>query len=400
MRAYDQSPEEDHRFAHIDQSINLDQSIRRPTLLLMNRPTPIGLEGVVAFDTALSDIDGEHGQLLVRGLRIEDFGRLGFEAAWARLFLGDATEAPRIQRGLGAERVAAFELTAQLEPLLSQSSPMDAVRGALSCMPALHGEPVEQALRLTARVAVWVCAWHRRRMGWPLVAPNPARQHALDMHAMLQPSATEDGRAAHALDRYLTTVMEHGVNASTFAARTVASTLAPMRLGVIAGLCALEGPLHGGAPGPVLDMLDAVGTADRAAAWIRDEIGAGRRIMGMGHRVYRARDPRAAVLEDACRRLGASHPRMALARAVEAEAETQLAARHPGRPLRANVEFFTAVLLEAVGVPRDLFTSVFAAGRVVGWCAHIDEQQRTGRLLRPRARYVGTPAEPIVCVAG
>jgi len=160
----------------------------------------------------------------------------------------------------------------------------------------------------------------------------------------------------------------------------------------VAALGALKGPLHGGAHGLVLDMLDAIGTDDRAVAWLEAEIGAGRRIMGMGHRIYRVRDPRAAVLESAVTQLqdaGVAAHRLALARVVERAAKDMLRARHPTRALRANVEFYTAILLDAVGLPRELFTPTFAAGRVAGWCAHVEEQRATGRLIRPTSRYVG-----------
>ena len=155
----------------------------------------------------------------------------------------------------------------------------------------------------------------------------------------------------------------------------------------VAAVGALKGPLHGGAPGPVLDMLDAIGAPDRAEAWLLGELAAGRRIMGMGHRVYRVRDPRAAVLETAVRPLAS--PRVELARAVEAAASKILRERKPDRSLAANVEFYTAVLLDAVGLPREQFAPTFGVGRVAGWSAHVVEQRRTGRLIRPASRYIG-----------
>ena len=182
------------------------------------------------------------------------------------------------------------------------------------------------------------------------------------------------------------------MNASTFTARVVASTESDLISAIVAAICALKGPLHGGAPGPVLDMLDAIGQPERARAWLEQEMSAGRRIMGMGHRIYRVRDPRAAALESATsalERTGVAADRLAIARAVEREAERLLAERHPERPLRANVEFYTAVLLDAVGIPRTLFSPMFAASRVVGWCAHVAEQRAVGRLIRPGSRYVG-----------
>ncbi len=182
------------------------------------------------------------------------------------------------------------------------------------------------------------------------------------------------------------------MNASTFTARVVASTASDVLSSVAAALAALKGPLHGGAPGPVLDMLDAIGEPANAERWLEAEIAAKRRIMGMGHRVYRVRDPRAAVLEAACARLeacGVVSPRLPLARAVEKVARQVLAARYPNRSLDTNVEFYTAVLLDTLGVPRTHFSAMFACGRVAGWLAHIAEQTAKGRLIRPESLYVG-----------
>jgi citrate synthase len=223
------------------------------------------------------------------------------------------------------------------------------------------------------------------------VPPDPSLGHAADLLRMVRGDAAPSA-LAEGLDAYLVTVSDHGMNASTFAARVVTSTGSDMVSAVVAAIGALKGPLHGGAPGPVLDMLDAIGSPDRAEAWIEAELAAGRRIMGMGHRIYRVRDPRAAVLEQATLRLeraGFSTGRLALARAVERAAEGALRARYPDRPLRANVEFYTAVLLDTIGLPRRLFSLAFAAGRVSGWCAHIEEQRSFGRLIRPGSRYIG-----------
>jgi citrate synthase len=198
---------------------------------------------------------------------------------------------------------------------------------------------------------------------------------------------------AAALETYLVTVADHGLNASTFAARVVASTQAGLGSSVLAAMGALKGPLHGGAPGPVLDMLDAIGSSDRAASWIAAELKAGQRLMGFGHRIYRVRDPRADALKAALASLeqvrAVNARRMALATRVEAEALAALKAHKPDRPLETNVEFYTALLLEALGFPRETFTAVFAAGRVLGWIAHAREQASTGRLMRPKSIYVG-----------
>jgi citrate synthase len=186
--------------------------------------------------------------------------------------------------------------------------------------------------------------------------------------------------------------MDHGMNASTFTARVVISTGSDLISAMVAAIGALKGPLHGGAPGPVLDMLDAIAEPSRALGWLSAELDAGRRIMGMGHRIYKVRDPRAAVLEQVARRLASSTTtgtRLALAQAVERAAAQLLAERKPERSLQANVEFYTAVVLDAVGLPASAFAATFATGRVIGWAAHAMEQRRVGRLIRPTSRYVG-----------
>jgi citrate synthase len=200
---------------------------------------------------------------------------------------------------------------------------------------------------------------------------------------------------ARAYEAYLVTVSDHGMNASTFTARVVASTGSDVVSAVVAALGALKGPLHGGAPGPVLGMLDAIGRPERARSFLEAELAAGRRIMGMGHRIYRVRDPRAEVLERVTRSLdlAAEGGTLALAREVERTAEILLRERHPDRALRANVEFYTAVLLRALGLDASAFTLAFATGRVIGWCAHVREQIEHGRLIRPKSRYVGPRPE-------
>jgi citrate synthase len=333
-----------------------------------------GLEGVVVAETRLGDVDGEHGRLWIAGRPLEEVADLGFEGTCALLWRRPRDE---VRGTLAAARRAAF---ARL-PDRCASGAMVALREGLAAY-----EDADDAA-LVGAVPVLAAAWARRRAGLEPLAPDASRDHAADFLAMVQGGEPAAARA-RALDRYLATVSEHGMNASTFAVRVVASTAASRAAAIVAGVCALEGPLHGGAPGPVLDMLDAIGVPEQAEAWLRGELAAGRRIMGMGHRIYRTRDPRAAVFERAVRDLGAGG-RIGLARAVEREAERLLAERHPGRALRANVEFYTAVLLEAVGIPRALFTATFAAGRVAGWCAHYGEEREGGRLMRPSSRYVG-----------
>lgn len=333
-----------------------------------------GLEDVVAAVTRLSDVDGEEGRLVIAGSPVEELaGTVPFEELASRLF-GRAIG----RRDLGEAREAAFEQIAALGDALDLPDAMDALRAAMAHLD--DGDPV----RIIGAVPVFAAAW--ARAGKLRERPDAGASHAED-YLRLATGRPPSAAQVKALDAYLVTVIDHGMNASTFAARVVASTESDMVSAVVAALGALKGRLHGGAPGPVLDMLDAVGDAANAHSWIEAALERRERIMGMGHRVYRVRDPRALVLERAVRELEAS-PRLALARAVEAEAEKILAARYPERPLKANVEFYTAVLLEAVGLPCTLFTPTFAVGRVAGWCAHIEEQRRVGRLIRPKSRYV------------
>jgi citrate synthase len=342
-----------------------------------------GLEGVVAAQTRLSDVDGERGRLVIAGYDVEHLAaHASFERAVGLLWDGELRE-----RALGAGRAAAFERLGRVGDALDAADGMDALRCAAGHLATTTRE------ELVGAVAVFAAAWARAQQGQPPIPPNASAPHAADylrMASGCEPSPT----AVRALDAYLVTVCDHGMNASTFAARVVASTGSDDVSAITAALGALKGPLHGGAPGPVLDMLDQIGEPGRAEAWLAAQLQAGKRIMGMGHRVYRTRDPRAEVLEQALRRAGLSTPRLALARAVETAAEGVLRSRHPDRPLRANVEFYTAVLLDAVGLPRQLFTPTFAVSRVAGWLAHAAEQRASGRLIRPASMYVGPAPAP------
>lgn len=364
-----------------------------------------GLDGVVAAETRLSEVDGEAGRLVLAGFDVEELAeRATFEDVCGLLqdgALPDDAERERIRRSIAEGRVRAFDSLDGSGDALIAGDATAALRTAIAHLGA-GAEP--DAAALVGAAATFAAAWHRRRKGLPAVAPDASLAVAADYLRMLG-GAAPPVAPARALDRYLVTVVDHGMNASTFTARVVASTGSDRVSAVVAAIGALKGPLHGGAPGPVLDMLDAVavlaGGADAEVAarrFVDGELAAGRRIMGVGHRVYRVRDPRAAVLEAALAELEgsgvATGDRLALARAVERVATRVLAARHTSRPLHANVEFYTAVLLEAVGVPRELFTATFAVGRTAGWCAHIDEQRRSGRLIRPASRYVGPTPRP------
>ncbi len=361
-----------------------------------------GLEGVVVAETCLSDVDGERGRLVVRGHDVEQLAqRADFEAACALLWSGELPGPiahEDVREELGRARVRAFARLRSLGRALDAPDGMEAVRGALAQLRASEIPECELRAELTASVAVFAAAWARKQRGSAPIAPDPALGHAADYLRMASAHGSDPARS-RALDAYLVTAADHGMNASTFTARVVASTDSDTVSAVVAALGALKGPRHGGAPGPVLAMLDAIGTPENASSWITGELASGRRIMGMGHRVYRVRDPRAAVLERAVERLretGLRSDRLDLARAVERVAVASLGERRPERRMAANVEFYTAVLLDAIGLPQELFSPTFAVARVAGWLAHIDEQRQSSRIIRPGSRYVGplpeTPA--------
>ncbi|MBT9370616.1 citrate synthase/methylcitrate synthase [Rhizobium sp. CSW-27] len=366
----------------------MSQSAAFTPVLAANSPTP-GLDDVIAAETRLSHVDGQAGELIIAGHHLQQLAGHRFEAVLELLWNGLAPQplsADEIAARLGKARMRAFALMQPLLPGLVNLSPVEALRLLLSALPDESAEP--HHLLAVAAVPVFTAAIVRQARGLPLVAPDATLGHAADFLAMLRNEApTED--KIRALDTYLVTVSDHGLNASTFAARVIASTKAGLFSSVVGGLCALKGPLHGGAPGPVLDMLDAIGTEARIGEWLTDALDRGERLMGFGHRIYRVRDPRADVLKEAVSALRDGSGRIAFAGKVEAKALALLKERKPLRPLQTNVEFYTALLLEAVGFPRDSFTNVFAAGRMAGWTAHVLEQEQTGRLIRPQSRYIG-----------
>lgn len=344
-----------------------------------------GLDDIVVAATVLSDVDGAAGRLVIRGHDLGELaGRQSFEQVLHLLWQGFFAALPdpaELTARLGAARAGVYARVEPLLPALAQRPVYDGMRAGLALLE--DGTTLDDALRLVAAPAVLTPALLRLQAGGAPLPPDPALGHAADVVRMLG----RDGGAG-ALDTYLVTVCDHGLNASTFAARVVASTQAGLMSSVLAGLGALKGPLHGGAPGPIIAMLDEIAAEGDARRWLEQAVGDGERLMGFGHRIYRTRDPRADALKAAVARLPKSAGRLAFAETVEREALAVLAAHKPGRVLQTNVEFYTALLLEAVGFPAEAFTAVFAMGRVAGWLAHAREQALTGRLIRPQSVYV------------
>ncbi len=266
---------------------------------------------------------------------------------------------------------------------------MDALRMAAGTVSP--GTSDEEAITLVARLPTIVAAYGRMLGGEEPVEPDPGLGHAANYLYMLTGEAPGE-EFARALETYLNTVSDHGMNASTFAARVIVSTRSDVVSAVVGAIGALKGPLHGGAPGPALDVVFEIGEAGRAERVLREKLGRGERLMGFGHRIYRVRDPRADVLAAAAERLYDTEgdtDLYELALDVERTALRLLAEHRPGRNLQTNVEFYTALLLHGLGLPTELFTPTFAVGRVAGWTAHCFEQQASDRLIRPQSAYVG-----------
>ena len=351
-----------------------------------------GLEGVIAAETVLSEVDGEAGRLVIRGCSLDQLsGHASFEDVVRLLFDGffdDLPEQAALTAAIGRARAEVFAQVTALDADLRRLSVIEAVRALMARLP--DGDELAVALRLVAAPAVFTAAVTRIRRGLEPIAPDPAAGHAADILRMIKGEPAAVAEIA-GLNAYLVTVCDHGLNASTFAARVVASTRAGLTSAVLAGISALKGPLHGGAPGPVIEMLDAIGEPANARAWIESALDHGERLMGFGHRIYRVRDPRADALKRAVRALAArarqrpASGRLAFAEAVEGAALQILKARKPDRSLQTNVEFYTALLLEALAFPPEAFTCVFAIGRVAGWIAHAREQLAGGRLIRPQS---------------
>jgi citrate synthase len=356
-----------------------------------------GLEGIVAAETRLSHVDGEAGQLTLAGYAVEDLApRAGFEEV-AYLFLRgrlpEPSERVEFAQELAGRRAlprAAMELLR--EAAAANTPPMDALRMAAPVLSLGREEnPQDDALTAIAAFPALVGAYWRLRRG---EAPAPIRSdlsHAAHYLHQLT-GAVPTAERARALETYLNTVCDHGLNASTFAARVIVSTRSDVISAIAGALGALKGPLHGGAPGPALDMVFEIGAPERAETVIAARLDRGERLMGFGHRIYRVRDPRADVLAQAAERFyatGGDRRLYDLARSVETTALRLLRERKPDRRLDTNVEFYTALLLHGLGLPTELFTPTFAVGRVLGWSAHCLEQLREGRLIRPQSAYIG-----------
>jgi citrate synthase len=353
-----------------------------------SRPYSPGLEGVIAAETALSLVDGANGRLLYRGYPIGQIVERGSYSSVAELlWTGEWDPNARLTTGPIPDAV----MTA-LRALPVDAKPMDALRTAVSAWGAtrrLDWPPnVEQARALTSFSPSALAAFARLRRGLEPVEPDPTLDIVAGFLTQLN-GERPDPATARALDAYFMVGAEHGLNASTFTARIIVSTRSDIASAVTGAIGALKGPLHGGAPSEVVEQIHQVGSPERAEQWVRGALDRGERLMGFGHRVYRAYDPRAAALRKVAESMERRPDWLELAIAVEDVSLRVLEERHPERPLKTNVEYYAAPVLMGVGLTPDLFPATFAIARHAGWTAHALEQAAANKLLRPDARYVG-----------
>ncbi len=357
-----------------------------------------GLADIVAAQTRLSSVNGLEGELIIAGFPVEEIAsRATFEEVVYLLWndtLPTAAQLKDFRLALSAQRALPNTTLDVLRAAARRGLPvMDALCLAAGTLhlDLANADPLQQALAVLARFPVIVATYARLLKGQPPLTPRADLGQAANYLYMLFGEVPEPEHV-RAMETYLNTVVDHGLNASTFTARVITSTGSDLVSSVVGAMGALKGPVHGGAPGPALDMVFEIGDVSRAETFMRQKLERHERLMGFGHRVYRTRDPRAEVLSIAAEQMYRRSGDMklyTLAREVEDIAIRLLAERYPERNLKTNVEFYTALLLDGLGLPTDLFTPTFAVSRVAGWIAHIFEQKKQSRIIRPESEYIG-----------
>ena len=360
-----------------------------------------GLEGVIVDNSAICRIDGDAGRLIYRGYDIHDLASNStFEEVAYLLWNGELPTREGLEglkKQLSLERKIPDSLKRLLRELPRESNVLDVLRTTVSALGTGHQlkkPELPDAITITAKIPTINAAFDRIRRGEEPIDPRADLGHAANYLYMMT-GREPDHAKEEALNKYLILLADHGMNASTFTARIVASTWSDLYSAVVAAICALKGPLHGGAPAPVLRMLKEIGKPERAEDWLRDHLRDGDRIMGFGHRVYRTTDPRAEILRDVATK-SAERSFFELARHVEQTGVRILQEHRPERKLYTNVEFYSGVVMDSVGLPSDMFTATFAASRIIGWTANVLEQVANNRLIRPETEYTGPMGRRVV----
>ncbi|HEY8864935.1 MAG TPA: citrate/2-methylcitrate synthase [Candidatus Dormibacteraeota bacterium] len=359
-----------------------------------------GLEGIIAAQTEISMVDGANGRLVYQGYVIADLAEdMSFEEVAYLLWKGRLpthAELDALSLELASSRALTQPATITLDALPKDTDPMDVLRSVVSVQGVEHKlekPSVPLAIHATASFPTILAMFYRRQLGMEPVKPRADLGHAANYLYMLNGKESSP-ELVHALNTYLVLLADHGMNASTFTARVIASTDSDLASCLVGAIGALKGPAHGGAPSAVMDQLEKIGTADNAERWLRDARKQKVRFMGFGHRIYRTYDPRARILKEMCARL---NPKFyELASKVEETALRILHEEHPERPQATNVEFYSAGVLQAIGLPKEFFPPTFAVSRVAGWSAHVLEQSANNRLIRPQSEYIGPePRKPV-----
>jgi citrate synthase len=359
-----------------------------------------GLEGIIAARTEISLVDGANGRLVYRGYVIADLAEeMSFEEVAYLLWNGSLpkrAELGALTQELAGSRALTAPAMATLEALPADTDPMDVLRSVVSVQGVEHKlqkPTIPLAIHATASFPTILASFHRLTQGLKPVEPRADLGHAANYLYMLNGKEASP-EIVQALNTYLVLLADHGMNASTFTARVIASTDSDLASCLVGAIGALKGPAHGGAPSAVMDQLEQIGTADNAEHWMREARKEKVRFMGFGHRVYRTYDPRAKILKALCQRL---NPKFyELASKVEETALALLHEEHPERPQATNVEFYSAGVLQAIGLPTEYFPPTFAVSRVAGWSAHVLEQGSHNRLIRPQSEYIGPePRKPV-----
>ena len=353
-----------------------------------------GLEGVVAAQTEISEVDGQGGRLIYRGgYLISDLhDACGFEEVAYLLWNGrlpDQDELDELKQKLAARRSLTEAARSVLDAMPRGVDPMDVLRTVISAQGAakeIRKPSLEDAIAYTACFPTIVAATYRKEQGKEPVEPRPDLDHAANFLYMLRGEAPEPAKAGY-LESYLLLLADHGMNASTFTARVIASTNSDLSSCLVGAIGALKGPAHGGAATGAMNMIEKIGTAENAEPWLRGALDRKERFMGFGHRVYRTYDPRAKILRELARE--ANPDFFKVASVTEEVALRLLQERHPERPNATNVDYFSAGVLAGAGVPKEYFTCVFAISRVVGWTAHVLEFMQNPRLIRPASQWMG-----------
>jgi citrate synthase len=359
-----------------------------------------GLEGIVASQTAISMVDGENGRLVYQGYVIADLAeQMSFEEVAYLLWEGrlpNRAEMDALSIELGSHRALTEAATIALEALPSDTDPMDVLRSVVSVQGVEHrlAKPtIPLAIHATASFPTILAMFHRRQLGLEPLKPRADLGHGANYLYMMNGKESSP-EIVRALNTYLVLLADHGMNASTFTARVIASTESDLTSALVGAIGALKGPAHGGAPSAVIEQLELIGAAPDAENFMRDMRKRKEKFMGFGHRVYRVYDPRARILKEMCRRMNPKFYELAVR--VEEIALRILHEEHPERPQSTNVEFYSAGVLQAIGLPKEYFTPTFASARVAGWSAHVLEQAAHNRIIRPQSEYIGPePRKPV-----